>query len=141
MIIDSGVFLQILCYCKFPLSHCHQYCHHHRMHPYMVGGTASMDARAILHMQKNCTCSCGYGCAYSPTPEHKSSLAESRRSLAEYQGALGPITDAAVAAAGPAQAARTAACPRGTAPRLHPSSPHPMIPSQLKPAPRLSFQT
>lgn len=28
--------LQILCYCKFPLSHCHQYCRHRRIRPCMV---------------------------------------------------------------------------------------------------------
>lgn len=96
----------------------------------MVRGIASMDACAILHMQKNCMCSCRYGCAYSSTPECKSSLAESRWSLAEYQGALGPISAAAVPTAGPAQAAGTAACPEA---QLLGFTPHLPIPIKTSP--------
>lgn len=47
-----GVFLQILCYCEFPLSHCHQYCHHRRIRPCMVPERAPTDVLAILHVQK-----------------------------------------------------------------------------------------
>lgn len=53
-----GVFLQSLCYCESPLSHCHQYCHHRRIRPCTVPERALTDVPAILHVQKS-------GCAHT----------------------------------------------------------------------------
>lgn len=96
---------------------------------------APMDVRALLHVQK-------FACAHDGTaaPESKSSLAGSRWNLTEYQGALGPITEAPMPTACPTHVARAAACPRGTCYPTHnsPSSPlasphHDHIPIKTSP--------
>jgi len=117
MSIDFGVFLQILCYCKFPLSHCHQYCHHRRIRPCWVTERAPVDVRAILYAQNLARAHAGLAV---PTVLHQ------KFSVAEYQGALGPTTETPVPTAGPTLLARAAACPQVTCYPMHSSPVSPL---------------